>query len=87
MEGGDLAGSAHSLGCLLGKTMERSADLNVLFQTVPSALFFSSTEGKTRIILVEYPIEMDLSELLVLEKNPVRDLIKTEQQRETELSL
>ncbi len=41
--------------------------LDVLFQTVPSA--FLQHRGKTRIILVEYPTEMDLLGLLVLEKS------------------
>lgn len=41
--------------------------LDVSFQTVQNA--FRQHRGKTRIMLVEYPIEMDLLGLLVLEKS------------------
>lgn len=44
-------------------------------------VFFSRRE--TRVMPAEYPIEMDLLGL----KNPVRDLIKTEQQQQGEAEL
>jgi len=59
---GDLSESFHSPGRLVGKTMARSADW----------MFSPQHRGKTRIIVVECPIEMDLMGLLILE-NPVRD--------------
>lgn len=47
--------------------MEQSADWMSYSQTVLSA--FLQRRGKTRITQVEYPMEMDLLGLLVLEKS------------------
>lgn len=63
MEGG--FGQEHSFTALsAGEHNGEKCSLDILFQTVPSA--FPQHRGKTRIMLVEYPIEMDLLGLLVL---------------------
>ncbi len=66
MEGG--FGREHSSTGLSGEGDNgEECRVDVLLQYVPSA--FLQHSGKTRIMLVEYPIEMDLLGLLVLEKS------------------
>lgn len=49
-----------------GQDNAEKCRLDVLFQNVPSA--FLQRGGQTRIMPAEYPMEMDLLGLLVLEK-------------------
>lgn len=66
VEGG--FGREHSFtGLSGGEDNAEECTSDVLFQNVPSA--FLQHSGKTRIMPVEYPIEMDLLRLLVLEKS------------------